>query len=237
MFNIYVFNYAQMLFIIYARKRIEHDLLIIMCLNLCIAHPSPRTHPAIKNFNFFKFSNFSNFQFSKFLTFHFLPLFSTYLLRSHPLISQAGVQNHESRLVLFSQGRTVIVLFSQGSIVQLIIANDQQSIYSRNGWKHKRVNFLLKFSPAITNNLSTKPLTIFTQISLKQSTAFRQLWLHLLSKQYPKLPTICFPKKPQTLFQFNWYPDLALIRPLLAVSRSQGWRPLGHPLKILLYLL
>ena len=67
MFNIYVFNYAQMLFIIYARKRIEHDLLIIMCLNLCIAHPSPRTHPAIKNSNFLKLSIFKISDFS-FLT-------------------------------------------------------------------------------------------------------------------------------------------------------------------------
>ena len=201
------------------------------CPSLPPDPPSNQKFQLFQIFKFLKFSIFKIFDFSLFTS------ISTYLLRSHPLISQAGVQNHESRLVLFSQGRTVIVLFSQGSIVQLIIANDQQSIYSRNGWKHKRVNFLLKFSPAITNNLSTKPLTIFTQISLKQSTAFRQLWLHLLSKHYPKLPTICFPKKPQTLFQFNWYPDLALIRPLLAVSRSQGWRPLGHPLKILLYLL
>ena len=76
MFNIYVFNYAQMLFIIYARKRIEHDSLIITCLNLCIAHPSPRTHPAIKNFNFFNFSNFSNFNFQNLWLFTFYLYFN-----------------------------------------------------------------------------------------------------------------------------------------------------------------
>ena len=161
------------------------------CPSLPPDPPSNQKSQLFQIFKFLKFSIFKIFDFSLFTS------ISTYLLRSHPLISQAGVQNHESRLVLFSQGRTVIVLFSQGSIVQLIIANDQQSIYSRNGWKHKRVNFLLKFSPAITNNLSTKPLTIFTQISLKQSTAFRQLWFAYFPSNTLSCQQYVFLKSPK----------------------------------------
>ena len=76
MFNIYVFTYAQMLFIIYAHKRIEHDLLIIkkyVFITYVIAHPSPRTHPAIKYFNFLKLSIFKNSDFSIFTSIFNLP--------------------------------------------------------------------------------------------------------------------------------------------------------------------
>ena len=57
-----------------------------------------------------------------------------------------------------------------------------------------------KLSPAITNNLSTKTLTIFTQIPLNKAQLSRQLWFTYFFKQSHKLLTTCFPKKPQTLF-------------------------------------
>ena len=58
MFNIYVFNYAQMLFIIYARKRIEHDLLIIkkyvfITYVLPIPPPGPTQQSKISTFSIF----------------------------------------------------------------------------------------------------------------------------------------------------------------------------------------